>query len=368
MTSILHPLYYAVVPQGSVITPRAHGIDISKYDLSFEPALATGQLDFVFQRVSYRRTRDEAFETLLPGVMSMPIRMGYHYLNSNTDWKSQADAYLSYVQGLEYHAHVCDFEGAFNILSTAFAHECWRWIDYVAQKTGKLTMLYTGRYLYQDWLTPSEKIYGINWNNVPLWIAQYFYVPNPNGAPVMPTGRSAGWKFWQYTDRGQGAALYGTGRAEACDLDVFNGSVTELMKFLKIDSGGEEPPIGGGMEEYKIVTPGLKIRTAPPVGSVLGPDAGKVMLQGDLIHISEKDQASGWLRISKWIKAAGGEVIPPEGVQWWCSGLTSYVQFVRLVNEPEEPGEPGLQAFDVGVMVVREGYRDGFATVRMEPK
>ncbi len=58
----------------TTITPRAHGIDISKYDLSFDPAKATGQLDFVIQRVSYRTTRDELFLKLLPGVLKMPIR------------------------------------------------------------------------------------------------------------------------------------------------------------------------------------------------------------------------------------------------------------------------------------------------------
>ena len=185
---ITHRLYYLLAPQSAVITTRAHGIDISKYDLEFVPENATGQLDFVWQRISYRLTRDEAFEKLLPGVMRVPIRMGYHYLNSGTDWKAQADAYLSYISGFEYHAHAVDFEGTANVLSQSFAYDAWRWRDYVEQKTGKITHLYTGRYLYQDWLIPSQKTYGINWDTVPLWHAQYFYVPNPDGTPNMPTG------------------------------------------------------------------------------------------------------------------------------------------------------------------------------------
>ena len=43
-----------------------------------------------------------------------------------------------------------------------------------------------------------------------------------------------------------------------------------------------------------------------------------------------------------------------------------YCTYVELA--PPAPPPAVLSPFDVGVMVVREGYRDGFATVHMEPK
>jgi GH25 family lysozyme M1 (1,4-beta-N-acetylmuramidase) len=283
--SLLHPLYFSAFPQGATVTPRAHGIDASKYDLFFHPEEATGQLDFVIQRISYRATRDEAFETLLPGVMSVPIRGGYHYLNSDTDWRRQADKYLSCIDGYDYHFHACDFEGAFNVLSTGFAYWAWLWIHYVQEKTGVPVLLYTSPSLYNQYIAPSQTKLGINWNTVPLWTAQWFFTPNPNGTPSNPVGRTSGWKFWQYTDKGNGP-LYGVSRPTACDLNVFNGTVQELQEWLNVG--------------------------APPV-VVIPPNDGGIMYRGTTATIAKVWNAIGGQQIAE-IRA--GETVrgnPPQG-------------------------------------------------------
>lgn len=231
----------------SNITERAHGLDISKYDLFFRPEEATGQLDFVVQRISYRTTRDEAFDTLIGGVLSVPIRGGYHYLNSDTDWKRQADKFIEYVSPYKYHFFVCDFEGAFNVLSMDFANRAWNWIHYVQDKTGVTNLLYTSPSLYKDWIFPSQNKFGINWNSVPLWQAQWLHTPNPNGTPSKVSGRISGWNLWQYTDKGNGK-LYGVSRPTACDLDVYNGTVEQMKEWLKIDTTPTITP------KHKIVT------------------------------------------------------------------------------------------------------------------
>jgi GH25 family lysozyme M1 (1,4-beta-N-acetylmuramidase) len=241
LKSLFHSVYLTLNP--TVVTPRAHGIDLSKYDLKFIPENAVNQLDFAIQRVSYRTTRDEAFTTLLPGVMQVPVRGSYHYLNSDTDWLFQADRFLTYVRGYDYHFFVCDFEGAFNILSTAFAYSAWRWIDFVRNRTGKPVFLYTSPALYNQYIYPSQRQYNIDWNNIPLWQAQWFYTPNANGSPSTPLGRTAGWKLWQYTDRGDGT-LYGAGRTTACDLDVWNGTIEEMREYLGVQA------IGGEVADY----------------------------------------------------------------------------------------------------------------------
>lgn len=216
-----------------MITSRAHGIDISKYDVSFNPDLATEQLDFVIQRASYRVTKDEAFDVLNPGVQKVPIRLAYHYLNSDTAWQLQADKFLSVVDGKNFHAYVCDFESSFNVMSPTFAKMAWDFIKHVTVTTGKRCILYTGYYHYKDYLVPSQTQYGINWNIPDLWIAQYWDVPNPDANPNLPVARTAGWSFWQYTARGNGT-LYGTGRSAACDLNVFNGNVASLRSWLNL--------------------------------------------------------------------------------------------------------------------------------------
>lgn len=215
------------------VTPRAHGVDLSKYDLSFDPALATHQLDFAIQRASYRTTPDQLFNELNVGVQKMPIRLAYHYLNSDTDWKAQYDVFMATAGDKGFHAYVCDFERSFNVMSQAFAKMAWDFCKQVVIDTGKRCLIYTNKYEYTDWLLPSQKTYGINWNLVDFWIAQYPYAPDPNGTPTMPAGRTAGWNLWQYTSNG-GGTQYGMGRVVEGDLDVFNGTVEQMRQWLGI--------------------------------------------------------------------------------------------------------------------------------------
>lgn len=223
----------------TAVTPRGHGPDISKYDLSFDPAKATKQLDFVVQRASYRTTKDEAFDTLYPGVAQVPIRLAYHYLNSGTSWQAQADKFLSVTEGKNFHAYVCDFEATANVLSVDFAKEAWDFCKHVAVNTGKRVLIYTNYYHYRDYLLPSQVKYGINWNLVDFWIAQYPNTPNiTDGQPTLPPGRT-GWNMWQYTSKANGTE-YGLGRATAGDLNVFNGNVEAMRNWLGIPI---DPPV-----------------------------------------------------------------------------------------------------------------------------
>lgn len=193
----------------------------------------------------------------------------------------------------------------------------------------KAVGMYTGYYWFRENSNATTNAAQYTYlKQRPLWLAWY------SAASVVKVPEPwSDWCHWQY---GTPSLKWGQPTVEI-DANYFNGSRAQFEeKYL----GGTLPPGGGNMDEYKIIVAGLKIRTAPPINGVLGPDAGKVMSRDDLIHVSTKDAASGWLRIAKWIKAGGGEVYPPDGVQWWCSGLTSYVEFVRVVSVPPPDPEP----------------------------
>jgi GH25 family lysozyme M1 (1,4-beta-N-acetylmuramidase) len=222
-----------------IATIRAHGIDISKYDGYFLPENATGRLDFVIQRASYGTVRDEEFERLQTGVQRIGIRGAYHYLSSHLNWQLQADAFINYTGNRGFHFFACDFEGAFNNLSVNFAKMAWDWIMYVKQMTNLPVLLYTSPSLYTSYITPSQSQFGIDWNTVPLWTAQWFFTPNPNGIPTMPLGRTTGWKLWQYTDKGEGR-LYGVKRLTVCDLNVYNGTVEEMRTYFNVIINGDK--------------------------------------------------------------------------------------------------------------------------------
>lgn len=246
LKNLIARTYLSANPQGAIITPRAHGIDISKYDRSFNPEFVTGQLDFVIQRASYRTTKDELFDQLNVGVQKVPIRGAYHYLNSDTDWKAQADKFISVVAGKGFHFFVCDLEETVNVLSTAFAYMAWQWIHYVEQQSGLKVLLYTSPNVYNLIVRPSESKYNIDWNTVDLWQAQWLYVPDPNKNPSTISGRTAGWKIWQYTKSGDGYA-YGVGRS-VVDLDVFNGTVIDMQTYLNISQSNVDYYYDGKVE------------------------------------------------------------------------------------------------------------------------
>lgn len=220
---------------------RARGIDISKYDQGFDPTKATEPIDFVVQRSSYGYTPDELFNVLQPGVQQIPVRLAYHYLSSGLDLNKQVDTFLSNTSGKGFHAYVCDFEGYYNTMSTAFAKMAWDFCKKVAVSTGKRCLIYTNFYNYKDYLVPSQKEYGIDWNIVDLWYANYPNVPNPEGLPPVIPGRITGWSMWQYSAKGNGAA-YGLTRTTAADLDVFNGDVTALREYFKVTDPSPTPP------------------------------------------------------------------------------------------------------------------------------
>jgi len=307
-----HSAYFTAFPQGATVTNRAHGIDFSKYDLYFKPEMATGQLDFGVQRVSYRTTRDEAFLSLVEPAMQLSIRGAYHYLNSDTQWKPQADKFLDIISPYNYHFLVCDFESAFNVMSIDYAYQAWQWIQYVQDRTGDPVLIYTTPYTYTDYLYPSQKRYGIDWNTIDAWFAQWFWIPNPDGAPTNPTGRTRKWKLWQYTDKGNGP-LYGVARLTACDLNVFNGTVPEMRTFFKVTDippAPPDPPQGGTMnQEGTVLVTKVNIRQGPGTGY---PDIGD-LFKGDRV-IGETDIATGWFFFTRIVHVTGAA----ESMSGWC--------------------------------------------------
>jgi len=212
---------------------NALGIDISKYDNSFDPSQAVKPIDFVIQRASYGRWRDELFDALLPGVMQVPIRGAYHYLNNWIGWKEQAQTFLDIVRGGEYHFYVADFEEATNTLSTQFARDTYQWIRSVAMLTGKPVLLYTRKGLYDNYIFKS----GDNWSVVDYWHAQWTH----STSPILPVGRNT-WRIWQYggeSDWGGVGSEYGIGTAWV-DVDRYNGTVEQMREWLGLD--GSTPP------------------------------------------------------------------------------------------------------------------------------
>ena len=224
---------------------RATGIDISHYDVSFNPP-AIGGPQFVCVKAGYGNglTKDPLFDALMPGVLKVPVRGAYYYLNSGVDWKAQAVHFLSIISGRDFHYFVCDFEGTFNVLSVGFAAAAMEWCNYVKTQTGKPVVIYSNISTYQDYLSKDSRA-----KTYPLWIA---WPPDPSpdpqiANPRMPAARSD-WAFWQYSfgEHNTFGAANGVGRT-GVDVDVYNGTLDQLRAWLGL--GTVTPPPALTLEE-----------------------------------------------------------------------------------------------------------------------
>lgn len=106
--------------------------------------------------------------------------------------------------------------GAANLTDWANA-----WLDYVEQQTGVEAIVYCNSNYATNYL---------NWrlNHRTLWIANYSCTANPQTAnPPAGTGVFPTWFFWQYCSTGSVPGISGN-----CDLDVFNGTLSQLQGHL----------------------------------------------------------------------------------------------------------------------------------------
>lgn len=179
----------------------------------------------------------------------------------------------------------------------------------------------------------------------PLWLAWY------SSASVVKVPQPwVDWMHWQY---GSPSLSWGQ-PAGGIDANYFNGSKSQFeQKYL----GGTVPPDGGSMvygKAKEVLGKTGTIRTSPEV--VSGNDTGKRVQPFSTIEFVEVVDGQS-VPADKWFKLPDGNYLN------YILGGRAYFQ---ITQEPN--AEPGLEPFDVGVMVVCDGYRDGFATVRMEPK
>jgi GH25 family lysozyme M1 (1,4-beta-N-acetylmuramidase) len=221
---------------------RAHGVNLSFRDVSFDPAKATGQIDFAIIKASEGTARDPKFAEIWVGVQKVPIRGAYHFLRSQLDWKAQADFFLSVISSCDLQIYSLDFESKYNEMSAKFADMAHKWSDYITQKTGKLVLLYTNPSHYDADLFP----YGDWMRDYPLWIAQYWMNnPNPDKDPKLPLNRKSGeWAIYQYASEinfAGHAKEYGT-PVNSINLNVFNGTVADMRAWLQLDAPPPPPP------------------------------------------------------------------------------------------------------------------------------
>jgi len=229
------------------------GIDVSHWQndkstpqkMDFTKAVKMGA-KFVFIKVSERGGIDSDFEYNWKAAKDAGLlRGGYHFLRWDLSGLLQARIFCD-ILGTDPGElpPVADFEAPnqgslypSNSLLEQFLVE-------VESITDKKPMLYTSPgYWNIHGRNKYTKMFDAKWAYYHLWVAHYMltYTPGVSKPDELEPWKSnkKPWKFWQYTNQGEGLA-YGA-ESKAIDLNWFNGTLDDLKKFASV-SGGTTPP------------------------------------------------------------------------------------------------------------------------------
>lgn len=250
------------------------GVDVSKYNLGWNPEMSKAPIGFVIQRASWSLYKDEQFDALYQQVSKIPIRGAYHYYSSGVPWKAQAESFLSITNG-RFDFYAVDYEKLYNNLSMRTIAEVYEMVKFIKAATGKRCLLYFSPDVWNIAIKPYKYD---NWvNSTDVWIAQYPWTMVMDGtaqfkSPYLPTGLKK-WDFWQYgggdvnfTAGRKAGAMYGGG-LQGIDLNYFNGELAQLQEWVK-NTPVTPPPADN---RYMVTVPQLNIRSGPSVSySIIG--------------------------------------------------------------------------------------------------
>lgn len=208
---------------------RAHGIELSYWDQSFDPTVNPVEIDFVLVKATEgTQYVDPNLDTYVKQIKSIPLRGAYHYLKENQPWQEQADLFLSNVKDKGFHFYVLYLESPSKGGSTQFLVDAEQWLQYVDNQVSGRVLLGTSSAFLSEFGSSAKWM-----TERPLLVAQYPPEPNPNDQPALPQA-FAEWKIWNYSDKGNNAE-YGTG-AGGVILDVYNGTPQEMGEWLGLNA------------------------------------------------------------------------------------------------------------------------------------
>ena len=197
-----------------------HGIDVSHYqgDINWKMLKQTRQGKFPVEFIFMKATEggdfsDDRFVANFDSAKVHGfIRGAYHFYNPKTDADKQADFFIRSVK-LEPGdlPPVLDIEMKSKDMKK-LQEDLKIWLRKVEDHYGVKPIIYASYKFKTKYLNDSI------FNTYPYWIAHYY---------VDSVRYQGEWKFWQHTDVGTLPGI-----DEKVDLNVFNGSFSELKNIL----------------------------------------------------------------------------------------------------------------------------------------
>ena len=220
-----------------------YGIDVSHWQGSINwNKVYNAGYRFAFCKASEGTSyKDDRFTTNMNQGKSAGLFLGpYHYAHpdSNT-YTAEAAHFVSVIQSYMidgYLRPVLDLEVGHSLGKTALTNWVINFINYVKDHTGVEPIIYCNSWYASTYLDSRVTQYD-------LWIA-HWNVESPN------TGIWDAWSFWQYKVSSAG---YVPGISGQCDLDLFNGGMSDLRENFVIKSSQNERVKYKG-HEYQLFT------------------------------------------------------------------------------------------------------------------
>ena len=202
---------------------KVHGIDISHYqgDINWKMLKQTRQGQFPVRFIFIKATEggDFADDKFIANFDSARvhgfIRGAYHFYNPKTDADKQADFFINSVK-LEPGdlPPVLDIEKKGRDVKK-LQDDLKIWLRKVESHYGVKPIIYASYKFKTKYLNDSV------FDSYPYWIAHYY---------VDSVKYQGEWKFWQHTDVGTLPGI-----DENVDLNIFNGSFSELQELLLVE-------------------------------------------------------------------------------------------------------------------------------------
>jgi GH25 family lysozyme M1 (1,4-beta-N-acetylmuramidase) len=215
------------------------GIDVSKWQASVDwPSVRKAGVLFAFARISDGvYSPDAFFNANWQGMKAAAVVRGaYQYFRPGQDPVAQARLLLDALEGAGGLASddlppALDLETDDGEPATTVQKRALAWLAEVEKKTGKRPLVYTAAFM--------SSTVGTSLSAYPLWVAN-FTGTTAGKCPSMPSGWTA-WTLWQYSSTGAVAGVAGN-----VDRDVFDGTLADLMAFVKASNKGlpNSPPEG----------------------------------------------------------------------------------------------------------------------------
>ena len=199
---------------------KVHGIDVSHYQgaINWDMLKKTRQGNFPVEFIFMKATEggdfsDNKFVTNFNSAKTHGfIRGAYHFYNPKTDANKQADFFIRSVK-LEPGdlPPVLDIEKKGKDIPK-LQNDLKIWLKRVEAHYGVKPIIYASYKFKDKYLNDSV------FDSYPYWIAHYY---------VDSVRYQGDWEFWQHTDVGTLPGI-----EEKVDLNVFNGSLSEMKKLL----------------------------------------------------------------------------------------------------------------------------------------